>query len=44
MCVSCWDGLILAAARAMVVDTLWTEDLNKHQDYGSIRVLNPLKR
>ncbi len=42
--VSYWDGLILAAARAMGVDTLWTEDLNEHQDYGGIRVLNPLKR
>jgi predicted nucleic acid-binding protein len=41
--LSFWDGLVLAAARQAGVSTLWTEDLNEGQDYGGIRVVNPLK-
>ena len=40
--VSYWDGLILAAARQSGATTLWSEDLNAGQDYGGIRVTNPL--
>ncbi len=40
--VSFWDGLILAAAREAGATTLWSEDLNPGQDYGGIRVVNPL--
>jgi len=41
--LSFWDGLILAAVRQAGAPTLWTEDLSEGQDYGGIRVINPLK-
>lgn len=40
--VSFRDGLILAAARSMRATILWSEDLNAGQDFGGIRVVNPL--
>ncbi|MDA0321235.1 MAG: PIN domain-containing protein [Verrucomicrobia bacterium] len=40
---SFWDGLIIAAARHAGATTLWTEDLNEGQDYGGLRVVNPLR-
>jgi predicted nucleic acid-binding protein len=40
--VSFWDGLILAAARAMRSSVLWSEDFNVGQSYSGITVLNPL--
>lgn len=39
--ISYWDGAILAAAHIGGVDTLYTEDLNNGQLYGSVRVVNP---
>ena len=39
--ISYWDGAILAAAHIAGVDTLYTEDLNNGQRYGSVRVVNP---
>jgi predicted nucleic acid-binding protein len=39
--VSYWDGAILAAAHRLGVSTLYTEDLNHGQLYGSVRVENP---
>ena len=39
--LSYWDGAILAAARAMGCDTLYSEDLSDTQDYGGLRVINP---
>lgn len=39
--VSYWDGAILAAARELGCDAVYTEDLNPGQDYGSVRVVNP---
>ena len=39
--VSYWDGAILAAARAMGCDAVYTEDLNAGQDFDGIRVINP---
>ena len=39
--ISYWDGAILAAARAMGCDAVYSEDLNHGQDYGGIRVFNP---
>lgn len=39
--ISYWDGAIVAAAEALGARTLFTEDLNHDQTYGSIRVLNP---
>ena len=39
--VSYWDGAIIAAAEALEASTLYTEDLNDGQLYGSVRVSNP---
>lgn len=39
--LSYWDAAILAAARAMGCDTVYSEDMNDHQDYGGLRVVNP---
>ena len=39
--VSYWDGAILAAARAVGCEILYTEDLNDGQDYGGVRAINP---
>ena len=39
--VSYWDGCILAAAEALRAKTLYTEDLNPGQKYGSVVVENP---
>lgn len=39
--VSYWDGAVLAAAAKMGCDTIYTEDLNAGQQYGSVRALNP---
>ena len=39
--ISYWDGAIIAAAEALGAETLFTEDLNHDQKYGSVRVVNP---
>ena len=39
--ISYWDGAILAAAQEIGADTLYSEDLNVGQRYGSVRVVNP---
>ena len=39
--LSYWDGAILAAARSVGCDAVYTEDLNPEQDYDGIRVINP---
>jgi predicted nucleic acid-binding protein len=36
-----WDGTIIAAAELLGADTLYTEDLNHGQRYGSVQVQNP---
>ena len=41
--ISCWDGAILAAARALGCEAVYSEDLNHGQDYGGIRVINPFR-
>ena len=41
--ISYWDGAIIAAAEALGAETLYTEDLNDGQLYGSVRVENPFK-
>jgi predicted nucleic acid-binding protein len=40
--LSFWDALILAAAREVGARTIWSEDFNAGQDYGGVRVVNPL--
>jgi predicted nucleic acid-binding protein len=39
--ISYWDGAILAAAQALGAHTIYSEDLNDGQQYGSVRVVNP---
>jgi predicted nucleic acid-binding protein len=41
--ISFRDGLILAAARRAGATIVWSEDLSDGQDYGGVRVVNPLK-
>ncbi len=39
--LSYWDGAILAAARELGCDAIYTEDLSSEQDYDGLRVVNP---
>ncbi|SDR46054.1 Predicted nucleic acid-binding protein, contains PIN domain [Rhizobiales bacterium GAS113] len=39
--VSYWDAAILAAAEELGAPTLYSEDLNHGQVYGSVKVVNP---
>lgn len=36
-----WDAAILAAAETLGAKTVYTEDLNHGQSYGSVTVINP---
>ena len=39
--LSYWDSAILAAARKLRCDAVYSEDLSAEQDYGGLRVINP---
>ena len=39
--LSYWDGAILAAARAIGCEAVYSEDLSDEQDYDGLRVINP---
>ena len=39
--VSYWDAAILAAAKQLGCNTVYSEDLNHGQDYDGVRVVNP---
>jgi len=39
--LSYWDGAIIAAARVLGCEAIYTEDLNPGQHYGAVRALNP---
>ena len=39
--LSYWDAAILAAARSLGCDAVYSEDLNPDQDYDGLRVINP---
>ena len=39
--ISYWDAAILAAARALGSETVYSEDLNAGQRYGRVQVINP---
>ena len=39
--ISYWDGAIIAAAERLGASTLYTEDLNHGQLYGSVQAVNP---
>ena len=41
--LSYWDGTIVAAAQRLGAATLYTEDLNHGQYYGSVRAINPFR-
>ena len=41
--LSYWDAAILAAARVLGCDAVYSEDMSSEQDYGGIRVLNPFE-
>ncbi len=40
---SFWDASVIAAAQQAGATELWSEDLNAGQDYGGVRVVNPLR-
>ena len=42
--INYWDGMIIAAAERLGATTLYTEDLNHGQQYGSVQVINPFLR
>lgn len=42
--LSYWDGAILAAARAMGCDAVYSEDLSSEQNYGGLQVINPFQQ
>jgi predicted nucleic acid-binding protein len=39
--LSYWDAAILAAARTMGCDAVYSEDLSDQQDYAGLRIINP---
>ena len=39
--LSYWDSAILAAARVMGCDAVYSEDMNSGQDYDGLRVIDP---
>jgi predicted nucleic acid-binding protein len=39
--ISYWDGAVIAAAERLGASTLYTEDLNHGQHYGSVQAVNP---
>ena len=41
--LSHWDASIIAAARSLGCEILYSEDLNDGQDYGGVCVVNPFK-
>jgi predicted nucleic acid-binding protein len=41
--ISYWDAALIAAAEKFGSKTLYTEDLNHGQTYGSVTVINPFK-
>ncbi len=41
--LSYWDGAILAAARTLGCDAVYSEDLSAEQDYDGLRVINPFR-
>jgi predicted nucleic acid-binding protein len=41
--ISQWDAAVIAAAERAAAPTLYSEDLNHGQTYGSVRVLNPFR-
>lgn len=40
--ISFWDALIIRSAQESNCKTLWSEDLSNGQDYGGVKVIDPL--
>jgi predicted nucleic acid-binding protein len=40
--ISFWDALIIRSAQESNCKTLWSDDLSNGQDYGGVKVINPL--
>jgi len=43
-CLSFWDALIVSAAIRADCEILYTEDLNPGQEFGEVRIVNPLSK
>jgi predicted nucleic acid-binding protein len=41
--ISYWDAALIAASERMNIATLYSEDLNDGQKYGSVTVINPFR-
>jgi predicted nucleic acid-binding protein len=41
--LSQWDATILAAAKELGCEIVYSEDMNHGQDYGGVRVINPFR-
>jgi predicted nucleic acid-binding protein len=41
--LSFWDAMLLVAANRVGASTLWSEDLNDGQTYGTVTVRNPFR-
>lgn len=41
--LSYWDGAILAAAKVLGCEAVYSEDLSDDQDYDGLRVVNPFR-
>ena len=41
--ISFWDALVIQAAQLSGAEILYSEDLSDGQQYGSVRVMNPLR-
>ena len=39
--ISYWDAAILAAAKMLGCEAVYSEDLSQEQDYDGVRVMNP---
>ena len=39
--ISYWDAAILAAAKTLGCEAVYSEDLSQQQDYDGVRVMNP---
>jgi predicted nucleic acid-binding protein len=42
--ISFWDALIITAAQKSECSTVYSEDLNDGQKYGSVKIVNPFKQ
>jgi predicted nucleic acid-binding protein len=42
--ISYWDAVVIASAKAMGCETVYTEDLNDGQSYDGVRAVNPFTK